>query len=126
MTARRWAQRAPWAQRLPIVAALLLTTIAVSGPAKTTQRHASGQAASTVHAVLAAPLTPEVRAKAGVLLVKRGGSATAGAEAASATWAAAARLAPPALWWVARAATGQHRTGLHRETFQGRAPPAMR
>lgn len=120
MTARRWAQR------LPIVVALLLTTIAVTGSTETTQRHDKGQTANTVRAVLAAPLTPELRAKVGVLLVKRGGAAAAGAEVASATWAAAVRLAPPALWWVVRAATWQQHAGLYRETFQGRAPPATR
>ncbi|GLI02192.1 hypothetical protein [Phytohabitans aurantiacus] len=120
MTARQWAQR------LPIVVALLLGTIAVTGPADATPRHDTGQTASTVHAVLAAPLTPELRAKVGLLLVKRGGAAAAGAEVASATWAAAVSVAPPALWWVVRAAEGQQRPGLHRETFQGRAPPATR
>ncbi|MEH1129293.1 hypothetical protein [Micromonospora sp. CPCC 206061] len=120
MTAR-W-----WAQRLPIVVALLLTTIAVTGPAETTHRHDKGQTANTVRAVLAAPLSPELRAKVGVLLVKRGGSATAGVEVASATWSAAVMLAPPALWWVVRAAAGQQRPGLHRQVFQGRAPPATR
>lgn len=123
MTARRWVR---WAQRLPVLAALLFTTIAVTGPAETTERHHTTQTAGTVRAVLAAPLTPELRAKVGLLLVKRAGSATAGPEIASATWAAAARLAPPALWWVAGEDTGRQRPGLHRETFQGRAPPATR
>ncbi|MEJ3750491.1 hypothetical protein WEI85_45440 [Actinomycetes bacterium KLBMP 9797] len=126
MTARRWAQRAPWAQRLPVLIALLFTTIAVTGPAEPTHRQDTTQTVHTGRAVFAAPLLPEPRAKVGVLLVKRGGSATAAPEAASATWAAAARLAPAALWWVVRTAAGQQRPGRDRETFQGRAPPATR
>lgn len=126
MTVRRWAQRAPWAQHLPVLIALLFTTIAVTGPAEPTHRQDTTQTIHTGRAVLAAPLVPELLAKAGVLLVKRGGSATAAPEAASATRAAAASLAPPALWWMARTAAEHQHPGRYRETFQGRAPPGTR